>query len=130
MVGTERDRMHTKRNERLYERSGMQGQNRTEIPDDPRLRGSSPGRKDSRTMPRDPPMSQDILLMSPVPLPVIEEPPSDCGSVKGRKPIILGMPSKWTDEPRPSAPSLPSALLDVRCLSRSPLSAVSSLHEQ
>jgi hypothetical protein len=81
-------------------------------------------------MPRDPPMYQDILLMSPMPLPVIEEPPSDCGSAKGRKPIILGMPSKWTDEPRPSALSLPSLLLDVRSLSRSPLSTVSSLHEQ
>jgi hypothetical protein len=126
----EGDRIHTRRNDRLYERSGMQGQTRAEIPDDPRSRGRSAGRKDSRTMPRDAPMYQDILLMSPMPLPVIEEPPSDCGSAKGKKPIILGMPSRWTDEHGPSAPSLPSPLLEVRSLSRSPSSAVSSLHEQ
>lgn len=122
MMRSEGNSRHTKQNDRVCEQSGMQGQNRTEIADDPRSRGSSPKGKDSRT-------KQAIPLMSPMPLPVMEEPLSGCGSSKGKKPIILGMPFRSTNGCGPPAPSLPSPHLDVRSPLRSPLSAVSSLHE-
>lgn len=67
--------------------------------------------------------------MSPMPLPVTEEPVTDGGSTEGKKPIILGMPLDSTDDARPKAPSAPSPCLEICSLSTSPLSAVPSLHE-
>lgn len=74
-----------------------------------------------------PPMSP----MSPMPLPAIEEPVSDCGSVENKRPIILGMPdspeANANVRPKESS-SVPAQHLHVQFPARSPLSAISSLH--
>jgi hypothetical protein len=76
-----------------------------------------------------PPKDPLIPKISPMPMPEIEEPLSDSGSAEGKKPLILGIPLNSTDDARATSPSAPSPLFDMRSLSTSPLSAVSSLHD-
>lgn len=71
-----------------------------------------------------------VLPMSPMPLPVIEEPVLGCGPVVSKEPIILGMPegSEANANVRPKeSSSVPSPHLHVQSPTTSPLSAVSSL---
>jgi hypothetical protein len=81
-----------------------------------------------------PPLYAPTPKMSPMPLPIVEEPVSDsgsagsAGSAEGKKPTILGMPLNLTDD-APVTAAAPSPLFDICSLSTSPLSAVSSLHE-
>jgi hypothetical protein len=77
-----------------------------------------------------PPSKEYVPKMFPMPQPTIEEPPSDAGSVKGKKPVNrgTGMPAKSANEPRPRAPSAcVSPLAEIGVFSSSPLSSVSSL---
>jgi hypothetical protein len=109
--------------ERLNERIGAQVG-----ADAPDRSWSDRGRKkvdDAATTPasnqprKDPPIPE----MSPMPVPETEEPSSDSGSAKGKKPL------KSTDDARATSPSAPSPPFDICSLSTSPLSAVSSLHK-
>jgi hypothetical protein len=72
-----------------------------------------------------------VPFMSPMPLPVIEEPVSDCGLVVSKESIILGMPegleANANVRPKESS-SVPAQHLHVQSPATSPLSAVSSLH--
>lgn len=94
--------------------------------------GSIPTSKDATAKPAtdQPPAYEQVPPMSPMPLPVVEEPCCERGSRNGKEPIILGMPSGSTDELRPTAPLVPTPFLDVQSLCTSSLSAMSSMHEQ
>jgi hypothetical protein len=123
------DRNDGRGNKKQGEASG--GQVRAEAPDRACSYRGRPKVEDVTTMPTP---NQRVIYeaipnISPMPLPVVEEPVSDNGSTKGKMPIILGMPLDSTDDARPTAPPAWSPLLDIRSLSTSPLSAVSSSYE-
>ena len=120
-------RKYKRRDEKGEDQSGAEDGERAEAPDHPHSKVGSAKRRSPTVKPStdQPPSYEQVPNMSPMPLPIIEEALSDNNSSRGKNPIILGMSSETTKGFRPSAPS---PLLDVRSLSTSPLSAVSSLH--
>ncbi|KAF2821310.1 hypothetical protein CC86DRAFT_411008 [Ophiobolus disseminans] len=90
--------------------------------DRPRSSVGSPKEKPPKvkTCADQPSSYERVPNMSPMPQPIVEEPASEGGSGDGRG---VSASSKI----RPMAPSMSSPMLDVRSLSRSPLSAASSL---
>jgi hypothetical protein len=74
--------------------------------------------KPSADRPRTPPSRDHVPNMSPMPQPVVEEPPSDAGSVRGNT-FGAGSP--------PESFSVVSPVFDTRSLPRSPLGAVSPI---
>ncbi|KAF1917357.1 hypothetical protein BDU57DRAFT_537049 [Ampelomyces quisqualis] len=103
-------------------------QQRAEAPDHPNTKRSMFKAKDAE---KDQPGGWgSVPAMSPMPLPVVEEPVSDCGSDKSKGPIVLGMPevSEVSTETGPKeSSSVPSPLVHVQPRSTSPLSAEASL---
>jgi hypothetical protein len=114
--------------------SGM-GSGRSEICDEGPKRGQAPHQPQSSPRVKDragpaPLVGEHVRKLSPMPEPVVEEPLSDCRTAKGKQPCKLGMASRAADKSRTTTSPAPSPLLDVRSLSASPMSTVSSLHDQ
>jgi hypothetical protein len=101
-----------------------------EMPDGPRPTKVSSKEEDAATEPvTEASAHENVPRMSPMPVPVVEEPRSYDGSSSGEKAMMLSMPLGSADIRRPSAPWMASPPDNVRSLSSSSLSTVSSLHE-
>jgi hypothetical protein len=123
-----RTRITVDRNDGRRNKMQGGGQVQAEAPDQTYSHRGCPEVEEVTTTPTSsqPLVHEPVPKMSPMPLPVVEEPVSDVDSTKGKPPIILGMQLDLTDDARPTGPPELSPRLDIRSLSTSPLSAVSS----